>query len=455
MARFLHLLAIRPLVAGGLIQQAVLVRTEPTQVTVRTPTRSTSAWPWIVAAAAFLTLVAAAGFRSVPGVLMESLQREFGWGRGTIGLAVSINLLLYGLFAPFAAALMERFGIRRVAGLALLAISVGSGAAIFIHQAWQLVMLWGVVVGLGSGSIALSFAAIIVGRWFLRRTGLVSGVLTAGSATGQLIFLPVLSRLNQNFGWRAAALTAAGAALVAMLIAIAGIRNRPEDVGVAPYGAEPGYRTPVITASQGSLRRAVSVLRRCARRSAFWLLVGGFAICGMSTNGLIQTHFVPAAHDHGMPPTTAASLLAVVGIFDIAGTIASGFFSDRVDPRALLLIYYTLRGLALFTLPELLGPSAEPSTWVFIIFYGLDWVATVPPTLALCRQQFGADAPVAFGWVFASHQIGAAVAATGAGVIRDTTGDYQLAWVLAGSLCLGAAAMSIMIGRVRQRVALA
>jgi predicted MFS family arabinose efflux permease len=422
---------------------------EPTAVL--TPTRTKARWPWIVAGAAFLTLVGAAGFRSVPGVLMDSLQAEFGWGRGTIGFAVSVNLLLFGGFAPFAAALMERFGVRRVAGFALLTIAVGSGAAVFVTQAWQLILLWGFVVGLGSGSIALSFAALITGRWFLHRAGLVTGVLTAGSSTGQLIFLPVLSRLNEHVGWRTAALTAAAAALVAMVIAVAGIRNRPADLGLLPFGASPGYVAPEPS-PQGTLQRALTVLARCAQRPAFWLLAGSFAICGMSTNGLIQTHFVPAAHDHGMPPTTAAGLLAVVGIFDIVGTIASGFFSDRIDARLLLVIYYTLRGLSLYALPQLLGPSAEPSTWVFIIFYGLDWVATVPPTIALCRRHFGADAPVAFGWVFAGHQIGAAVAATGAGVIRDRMGDYQLAWLLAGSLCLAAAVMSIMVGRARQRV---
>ncbi|GAB3919862.1 MFS transporter [Microlunatus endophyticus] len=423
---------------------------DPTAVLA--PTRTATRWPWIVAGAAFLTLVAAAGFRSVPGVLMDSLQREFGWGRGTIGFAVSVNLVLYGCFAPFAAALMERFGVRRVAGFALVAIAIGSGAAVFVTAAWQLVLLWGVVVGLGSGSIALSFAALITGRWFVHRAGLVIGVLTAGSSTGQLIFLPVLSRLNEHVGWRSAALTAAGAALVAGGIAIAGIRNRPTDVGVLPYGAPQGYAVPAVTSSQGSLQRALSVLGRCAKRPAFWLLAAAFSICGATTNGLIQTHFVAAAHDHGMPPTTAASLLAVVGVFDIVGTIASGFFSDRIDARVLLVIYYTLRGLSLYALPRLLEPTAEPSTWIFIVFYGLDWVATVPPTIALCRQHFGADAPVAFGWVFASHQIGAAVAATGAGVIRDRTGDYELAWLLAGSLCIAAAVMSIMVGRVRQRV---
>lgn len=434
-------------------QNARVTRLEPSTPATRPTVRS--AWPWIVAGTAFVTLVAAAGFRSMPGVLMDPLHREFGWGHGTVGLAVSVNLLLFGLFAPFAAALMERFGIRRVAAVALTAIAAGSGLAVFVTQAWQLVLLWGFVVGLGSGAMALSFAAMITGRWFLRRAGLVSGVLTAGSATGQLIFLPVLSRLTDQVGWRTAAITAAAAALLAVPLVLAGLRNRPVDVGTVPYGADPATPPPPEPAGTRSAGRALTVLNRCMRRSTFWLLAGGFAICGMSTNGLIQTHFVPAAHDHGMPPTTAAGLLAVVGIFDVVGTIASGWFSDRVDPRMLLLIYYTLRGVSLFALPGLLGPTAEPPIWAFIIFYGLDWVATVPPTMAICREQFGADAAVAFGWVFAAHQLGAAFAATGAGLIRDHSGDYRMAWLVAGGLCLLAALMSIMIGRIRRPVAAA
>lgn len=417
-----------------------------------TPTprpRLRTAWPWIVAGTAFLTLVAAAGFRSVPGVLMEPLDAEFGWGHGVIGLAVSVNLVLFGLFAPFAAALMERFGVRRVAAVALLAISLGSGAAIFVTEAWQLILLWGLVVGLGSGAMALSFAALITGRWFVHRAGLVSGVLTAGSSTGQLIFLPLLSQLNAWFGWRSAATASAAAALLALVVVLVGLRDRPSDVGTVPYGAPADHEPPAAPA-QGSLQRAFSVLRTASRRSTFWLLVGGFAICGMTTNGLVQTHFVSAAHDHGMPQTAAAGLLALVGIFDIVGTIASGWFSDRFDPRLLLLIYYVLRGLSLFALPGLFAPQVEPPMWAFIVFYGLDWVATVPPTLALCRKELGAAAPIAFGWIFASHQLGAAIAATGAGLIRDQTGDYRTAWWIAGALCLLAALFSIMIGRLRR-----
>jgi predicted MFS family arabinose efflux permease len=170
----------------------------------------------------------------------------------------------------------------------------------------------------------------------------------------------------------------------------------------------------------------------------------------MTTNGLIGTHFIPAANDHGMPTTVAASLLAVIGVLDVAGTIFSGWLTDRVDPRALLVVYYTGRGVSLLLLPTLLSPRAEPSMWVFIIFYGLDWVATVPPTIALCRNYFGDNTPVVFGWIFASHQLGAAVAAAGAGWLRDMKGDYTLAFHLAAGLCLLAAVMCTAVRRNAQ-----
>ncbi|WP_370027535.1 MFS transporter [Planotetraspora sp. GP83] len=403
---------------------------------------------WIVAIVAFVAIVGAAGFRATPGVLITPLQDEFGWSRGTISLAVSVNLTLYGLFAPFAAALMERLGMRRVVSAALALVAVGSGLTVFMTASWQLVLLWGVLVGLGTGSMALVFAATLTDRWFVRHRGVVMGVLTAGGATGQLIFLPVLAHMAETQGWRTAALTVAGAALAVVPLVWFLLRDTPEELGLTALGAtEPVVRTP----SGGAAARALRVLRRSARKKSFWYLVAGFAICGASTNGLVGTHFIPAAHDHGMPQTTAASLLAVIGIFDIAGTVASGWLSDRVDSRILLTVYYALRGLSLLVLPQLFAATAHPSMLVFIIFYGLDWVATVPPTVALCRRIFGPDGSVVFGWVFASHQVGAAVAATVAGVTRDHLGNYNLAWYGAGVLCLLAALMSARIAtNVRQ-----
>jgi cyanate permease len=400
---------------------------------------------WWVAAVAGIAIIGAAGFRATPGVLIDPLQQAFGWSRGTISLAVSVNLLLFGLTAPFAAALMDRFGLRRVVAGALTLVALGSGLTVAMTASWQLVLCWGVLVGLGTGSMALVFVATVTGRWFVRHRGVVTGVLTAAGATGQLIFLPLLAALVQAYGWKAAGITVAVAALAVVPLVLWLLRDHPADVGLRAYGAADD--TPIVTPAPvpGAAARTVRVLRVASRSTTFWLLVGGFAICGASTNGLIATHFIPAAHDHGMPETTAAGLLALVGLFDIVGTIASGWLTDRVDSRLLLGAYYALRGLSLLVLPGLIAASAHPSMLVFIIFYGLDWVATVPPTITLCRQHFGADGPIVFGWVFASHQFGAAFAATGAGVIRDLTGAYTTAWVVAGVLCFFAAVMSVRI----------
>jgi len=407
-------------------------------------------WAWVVAAVSFVTLVGAAAFRSVPGVLMDPLHMEYGWSHATIGLAVSVNMVLFGLISPFAAALMDRFGIRPVVTFALVMVALGSALTVFMTAAWQLVLCWGVLVGAGAGSMSMAFIATVVNRWFVARRGLVSGILTAGNATGQLVFLPLIAWITTQHGWRAAALTTAAAALAVVPLVLLLLRNHPADMGLQAYGATPEDPGPPPYQRVGSTAgRTFSVLRDAARTRTFWLLAGGFAICGATTNGLIATHFIPAAMDHGMPTTTAAGLLAVVGIFDVGGTIASGWFTDRVDPRMLLLTYYALRGVGLLVLPALLAPHTTPGTWVFIIFYGLDWVATVPPTVMLCRDRFGAEVgPIVFGWVFASHQVGASVAAFGAGVIRDRTGSYDPAFYLAAGLCVVAAVLSLSIRRV-------
>ncbi len=400
---------------------------------------------WWVAAVTFLAMVGAAAFRAVPGVLIEPLRAEFGWSVTTISAAVAVNMALYGLTAPFAAALMERFGIRRVVVAALLLTATGSGLTVFMTASWQLVLLWGFLVGLGTGSMALSLVATVTGRWFVARRGLVSGILTAGGATGQLVFLPLVAWADTTWGWRSASLGTTAAALAVVPLVLWLLRDRPRDVGVVPYGGTAA--DDVDPVRSGAARTALRGLASAVRTVPFWLLAGGFFICGLSTNGLVQPHFIPAAHDHGMPITTAAGLLAVVGVFDIAGTVLSGWLTDRTDPRVLLLAYYGLRGFSLFLLPTLFGPDLHVSMVAFIVFYGLDWVATVPPTLALCREFFGSRAPVVFGWVFASHQVGSAFAAFGGGVIRDVTGSYDLAWFLAGALCIAAAAMSFLIPR--------
>lgn len=417
-----------------------------------TPRRFRPHWAWLVAFAGFIALVGAAGFRAAPSVLIDPLHAEYGWSRGTISAAVSINLVLYGLISPFAAALMMRFGMRRVVTCALLLVGAGSGLTVFMTASWQLLLLWGVLVGTGTGAMALTLVATLTSRWFVRRRGLVSGLLTAGSAAGQLVFLPLVAMLATRFGWREASLAVALAAFGVVPLVLAFLRDHPRDVGTTAYGADAEDEPEAVPPPGGSAARAVRVLADVVRNRTFLLLAGGFAICGASTNGLIGTHFVPAAHDHGMPYTTAAGLLALVGIFDIAGTVASGWLTDRVDPRLLLGVYYTLRGGSLVLLPQLFAATTEPSMWAFIIFYGLDWVATVPPTVALCRQWFGRDAgPIVFGWVFASHQLGAAVAAFAAGLVRDELGSYDLAWYGAGGLCVLATVMSLRIRRAPER----
>ncbi|WP_442806284.1 MFS transporter [Streptomyces sp. NBC_01317] len=401
---------------------------------------------WFVAVVTFVTIVGAAAFASLPGLLIDPLHKEFDWSRGTIGFAVSVNLALYGLTAPFAAALMDRFGIRRVVAVALTIISVGALLTVWMTAAWQLVLFWGVLVGLGSGSMALAFAATVTNRWFVAKRGLVTGILTAAGASGQLVFLPFLSWLVENHGWRPASITVSLSAIAVVPFVWLLLRDHPADVGLAAYGAETYVPKPGPV--PGAARRAVKVLVSAARTGPFWLLAGTFAICGASTNGLVKTHFVPAAHDHGMPITAAASLLAVIGVFDVIGTIASGWFTDRFEARRLLAVYYALRGVSLLFLPMLLAPAVHPPMLFFIIFYGLDWVATVPPTIALCREHYGEDSAIVFGWVLASHQVGAAVVAFAGGVARDVFGSYDVVWYASGALCAAAALMALVIRRV-------
>ncbi len=391
---------------------------------------------WIVAGITFLTLIASAGTRSAPSVLIVPLEESFGWGRDEISLAIAVNVLLFGLVAPFAAALMERFGIKKVVMTALSVVGTGSALTIFIQKPWQLVALWGVVVGIGTGSMALVFAASIANRWFVKSRGMVIGGLTAATATGQLIFLPGLSTLATNIGWQSVSVAVALSCFVMVPIIGLFMFERPSSAGVTPYGAPLDWVEPIQN-KQNAGRVAIDSLKQAMKVRNFWYLAGSFFVCGLSTNGLIGTHFIPAAHDHGMMEVAAASLLALVGVFDVIGTLFSGWLTDRIDPKKLLFFYYLLRGVSLFLLPSILFATIHPSTLVFVIFYGLDWVATVPPTILLCRTVLGPErATVVYGWVFAAHQIGGSIAALGAGIARVKFGDYALAFYLSGFLCV-------------------
>ena len=407
-------------------------------------------YAWLIVAVTFLTLLTTAGIRSTPGILIVPLEHEFGWSRATISLAVSVNLLLFGLMGPFAAAFFDKIGVRRTMAIALTLLAIGVSATTFMTKPWHMVLIWGVVVGCGAGMTAYSLSATVVNRWFRKSQGTVMGLLTASSATGQLLFLPLLATLSHNHGWRVAAFTTAGAALVVLPLVLLIMRNYPENVGLLPFGADPDEKDAASTQPKGNpFRVALSGLQCGARSTDFWLLAGSFFICGASTNGLIGTHLIPACVDHGITEVRAAGMLALMGILDLAGTTLSGWLSDRYNSRYLLCCYYGLRGLSLMGLPFALG-GPEWGLSTFAVFYGLDWIATVPPTVKLTAEAFGREnVGVMFGWIFASHQVGAALAATFAGVVRTYLGDYMIAFLLSGAICLLAAGLVLRINKPR------
>jgi sugar phosphate permease len=396
--------------------------------------RSGIHYAWIIAAVTFLVMLVTAGIRSTPALLMVPLESEFGWTRAAISAAVAINIALFGLIGPFAASLMERWGLRRLVlcALALLACSVALTTRMTTQ--WQLILLWGVLTGSATGVTAMVLAAVVANRWFEERRGLVLGALAAANATGQLVFLPILARLVASSGWRSAALVVAGSAASVFVVVFLFMRDRPEDMGLKPYGwrapndGEPESRKLQPLAPLAALAWAV-------RSPAFWVLAGSFFVCGARTNGLIGTHLIPACHDFGIPEVRAAGLLALMGIFDIVGTTASGWLTDRFSSRYLLFMYYALRGLSLLFLPYTLAHGADSLNW-FAVFYGLDWIATVPPTVRLTADAFGREnTGVIYGWIGASHQLGASLAALGAGAVRTSLGDYKTAFWTAGALC--------------------
>lgn len=410
--------------------------------------KSRTNWAIVVAAVTFLALLGAAAFRSTTSVLFQPFEQEFDWSRADTSLAMSVNLLFYGLTAPFAATLMARYSIRSVGTFALALIAAGSGLTVFMTEVWQLVLLWGALVGVATGSLALVGGAMVASRWFVKGRSLVTGIFSAAYATGSLVFLPLVSSLVENSGWRFATFVIAGFALAVALFFGIFFRERPESVGQFAFGATES----IVIANKAPISMAgnFKVLAQHAKGFPFWALASTFFVCGWTTNGLIGAHFIPAAHDHGMGLTTASTLLAIVGVFDIIGTIGSGWLTDRFNPVLLLAIYYGVRGLALFTVPFVLAPEVHPPLIFFVVFYGLDWIATVPPTVELCRRYFGIEvSAVIYGWVFTAHMVGAAIAAAFAGWIRVIEGSYFIAWMTAGVLCL--LATVIILGLLGKR----
>lgn len=400
---------------------------------------------WVVAATTFLALLTVAGVVGTPGVLIKPLEDEFGWGKAEISASLSIRFALFGLMAPFAAALFNRYGIRRVTLPALALIATGLLLSVWMTATWQLHLLWGVMVGVGTGLVAMVLGATVATRWFTAQRGLVVGALTASVATGQLIFLPMMAYLAENYGWRPALLSLVILLGVAAIAVALLMRDRPADVGLAPYGDTKIQPTPPPPA--GSITGAAfEALAMASKTGVFWVLFATFFICGLSTNGLIQMHFVPLCADFGMPAVGAASVLAFMGIFNLIGTIASGWLSDRYDNRWLLFWYYGLRGLSLLFLPY--SDFTFYGLALFAVFYGLDWVATVPPTVKLAAERFGPErANMVFGWIFAGHQLGAAAAALAGGLSRSALQTYLPAFFAAGVLCILASVLILTIGR--------
>jgi len=401
---------------------------------------------WIVIAIVFVVLLISAGINSMLSVLMLKFEQEFGWDRAAVSGALSLRILLYGLMGPFAAALMQKWGVRRVMVVSLLLL-VASLALTppFMRQLWQFFLLWGVVMGVGTGMMANSLSVTVANRWFVKHRGLVVGLLTASAATGQLLFLPLLAKVAETLGWRYAVYMTVAALVVMLPIVAIWMRNHPGDKGLAALGTSEVVPAPVFT---GHLLLApLRQLAAAARKGTFWLLAGTFFFCGFSTNGLIGTHLIPACGDFSIPIVVASSLLALMGMFDMIGTTLSGWLSDRFDSRWLLLWYYGLRGLSLIFLPQALG-SGYKMLLVFAVFYGLDWIATVPPTVRLTSDAFGKEqAGMIFGWVAVAHQIGASTAAYGAGLLRQLLGSYTVPFVTAGFVCLLAAVMALRIRR--------
>jgi MFS family permease len=400
-------------------------------------------YAFVVVGVIFVCLLVAAGQRGAPSVLIQPFEQAFGWDRGTISNSASLGILCYGLMGPFAAALMQRFGIRRVVMSALALMSVAIGASYFMTEAWQLILLWGLLSGIGSGCVALVLAATIVARWFTARRGLIMGIMTASTATGTLIFIPGLAWIAQHSGWQPLVLTVAAATVVMIPVVFFLLPEWPSDQGLRRYGATPEEADPapdrrnLVALSFGTLSRAM-------KTRPFWYLFATFFVCGFTTNGLVGTHLIAFCGDMGIPEVQAAGLLALMGVFDLIGTTMSGWLTDRFDPRKLLGIYYGIRGLSLIYLP-LSGFSGTALT-IFAVLYGLDWIATVPPTLRLANEAFGDNSgPIVFGWIVAGHQVGAASAAFFGGAQREMQGDYTLAFQIAGMTAIIAACLSLLI----------
>jgi MFS family permease len=410
-------------------------------------------YAWVVLAVVFIGMLAGVGVRAAPGVMILPLQKAFGWDVSTISGAISVNIMLMGACAPFVTGLMQAIGLKRTMLGCLFILMLATGLSSFMTAPWQFYLTWGLMVGIGAGAGAVGLAGAVANRWFAHRNGFATGLLFAANAAGQLIFLPILAMLADRYGWRGVSVGVTTAIAVVLPIVWLLLPESPAAVGIPAFGAttiEPLARSP----GGNMFGVAFGALRRASKSMDFWLLCGTFSICGLSTNGLINTHLIAYCADFGIPTVQGASILAVIGAFSLVGSACSGWLCDRYSPRVLLFWYYGLRGLSLVVIPFTSFDGV--SLGVFAVFYGLDWVATGPATFALTNEVFGRrDAPVIVSWIFASHQVGGAIAAFGAGAVRSFSGSYLLAFVASGAACLMASMLVLRITPRGERVAVA
>lgn len=407
-------------------------------------------YSWIILAVTFTAIIVAGIIRSSAGVFIEPFEQDFGWSRPSISFAFAVSLFLYGFSGPFMAAFVEKYGLKRMMLYSMLLLSIALAATFIMHKEWQLILIWGVMMGIGSGLFLTVLSTQVANRWFYKRRGLAIGILTAATATGQLILLPILAALIEQYSWQTAILLIFILSILMLLLIALFMRNFPSDKNIAPYGSEDVIE-PVPTNIGNPFKMAFSALAEGLKVKEFWLLAGSFFICGLSTSGLIGTHFISYCMSFGIPVVMAASMLSFMGIFDLIGTTLSGWLSDRFDNRWLLFWYYSLRGLSLMALPFALASGSYTWLMIFAIFYGLDWIATVPPTIGLTRQRFGIQkSAMMYGWMVAAHQVGAAVAAYFGGVVFEAMGSYKIAFLLAGGFCLLASLFVIVIKKQPQ-----
>lgn len=411
-------------------------------------------YSWVILSITFFSIIVAGIVRSSSGVFIVPFETEFGWDRSIISLAFAVSLLLYGLSGPFMAALIEVLGLKKMMVLAMTTLLAGVSLTYFMEQPWQLILIWGIIIGLGSGLFLTVLSPYVANRWFEKRRGLAVGILTASTATGQLILLPVLAFIIENHSWRLAIALILIFSIIMLLIILLFMKNSPKEIGILPYGLEDEAQEKQPIQKENPIVMAFQSLFEAVRVKEFWLLAGSFFICGLSTSGLIGTHFITYCIGFGFAAVTAASMLSFMGVFDLIGTTLSGWLSDRFDNRWLLFWYYILRGASLILLPFALSEGSITLLMIFTVFYGLDWIATVPPTINISRQVFGVEKSViVYGWIFAAHQAGAAVAAFGGGLIYNVFNSYTWAFFLAGMFCLLASLFVIVIKKHKSEFA--